>query len=551
MGPDRPTFTCKTPPSYITFNSITDSPIGDERSFVGVRDTATGDRGHANLWHNSIVVEEGHEYIIRVFVHNNAADNLKLQAESVRTFVNLPTSTDTSIRVFATISADNATPQKIWDHVTLTSDREFNLVPIDKSIIWENNCIGSNTPRGDCPAGVGGHGPLVLEGYDLFTNKGVLLGYAAMDGKLLPGYQYSGYLSFRVRPQFRPQVAVPEKQEAGRETELHHDVFISYSTKDQDVADHVYDALTKLGVRCWMATRNIGAGKTYSGEIVRGIKGCAVVLLLFSAAANESSAIVNEVEFAFRTKKTLLTWRLDNAVPNDDLSFFLLSRQWVDAEGGVNDRLLAEVKALVSLPDQDGDATIVGESSAPTGTTSSSARLGITVAVATHQEISDAVEKLELTAWHDVVEANAGDLIDVLIDYRNAGSANNLRVMLRNVLSIGLTYVPNSTKFVSFRADGELRGGGDFINLPEKADESTYNVCTGGLWASTATGGFRPTTSQHSYCLMFTVRVSDGIDLSDGDMTLSSTGYVSADVDGTRYYNSDTANILVRTTEGA
>jgi hypothetical protein len=45
-GPNRSTFTIDSPANYVTFNSITDNPnIGDERNFVGIRESGTN-----NLW---------------------------------------------------------------------------------------------------------------------------------------------------------------------------------------------------------------------------------------------------------------------------------------------------------------------------------------------------------------------------------------------------------------------------------------------------------------------------------------------------------------------
>lgn len=379
-GPERPTYTIEVPADHITFNSITNDPeIGDERNFVGARDAATGDNGMNNQWKdNEITVEEGHEYIIRVYVHNNAAQNLKLVANNVKAFVNLPTATAKSMDVFGTVSADNATPKEVYDHVTLKSDKNFNIVPVEGSIKWENNCIGSNHPTGDCPAGVGGNGPVVINGYDLFTSKGLLLGYSAMDGKIPGCYQYSGYLTFRIKPQFQHTAAI-----------------------------------------------------------------------------------------------------------------------------------------------------------------------GITKAVAEHNEIADAVEKFTQTKWHENIIAKPGQVVDFLIDYRNAGDSNNLAVLFRDALPTGFTYVPDSTKYIAYRSSGDIYGSGNVVNEAGKTDETVYNVTTYGLNASTATSGFAPTTNEHSYILMFSAKVDDNIKLVCGRNTVTNIAYVSADIDGVRFYNSDTANVTL------
>lgn len=46
------------------------------------------------------------------------------------------------------------------------------------------------------------------------------------------------------------------------EQELRHDVFISFSFKDQSVADRIVNHLTNLyGISCWICTEEIRAGE--------------------------------------------------------------------------------------------------------------------------------------------------------------------------------------------------------------------------------------------------------------------------------------------------
>lgn len=209
-GPvERKTFTIESPADYITFNSITNNPnFGDERNFVGIRDV----EDQSGIWNaNDIVVQEGHEYQVRIYVHNNAASNLNLIATNVRASVNLPTTSDKSIQINGFITADNAIykdangniikndqnqdQHSIWDQVTLNSDNDFNLLPVDGTIQWANNSVGKSVANG-------GTGPVQISGHNLFTNNGIQLGYDAMDGRIPGCFQYAGYLTFNVRPQF-------------------------------------------------------------------------------------------------------------------------------------------------------------------------------------------------------------------------------------------------------------------------------------------------------------------------------------------------------------
>lgn len=182
-GPERPTFTVANPADHITFNSITDNPhIGDERNFVGIRETGT-----SNLWTDNMNVQEGKSYTVRMYVHNNANQNLNLVAQNVTAKFNLPTTTGKSIQVNGFLNASNASPQEVYDHATFTSGNDFNLAYQPGTLKFENNAFGAaGTPISE----------------SVFTSAGAKLGYDKLDGKIPGCFQYAGYLSFIVKPQF-------------------------------------------------------------------------------------------------------------------------------------------------------------------------------------------------------------------------------------------------------------------------------------------------------------------------------------------------------------
>src|SRR6266496_2880689 len=124
-GPDRPTYTMAQPADHVTFDSITDNPeVGDERNFLTIKDAANTAAGG---WQDSATAQPGHEYLVRVYVHNDAAANLNLKATNVRTKVNVPATTGKSVQLGGFITADNAAPNEIWDSATLTSSSDFNV----------------------------------------------------------------------------------------------------------------------------------------------------------------------------------------------------------------------------------------------------------------------------------------------------------------------------------------------------------------------------------------------------------------------------------------
>lgn len=208
-GPSsRQTFTIEKPASYITFNSITNNPnYGDERNFVIAKDAANTQAGG---WSDNVTVQDGKEYLVRMYVHNNAGANLNLVANNTRVMANVPNNTAKNIRIDGYISANNANPQKIWDEVNFTSDKEFNLTYITGSTRYYNN-VNPN--------------PGFTLSDSIVTNSGAHIGYDKMDGNLPGCFQYSGIVTFKVKattkktPNFtiNKQVRVSGTNEAWKE----------------------------------------------------------------------------------------------------------------------------------------------------------------------------------------------------------------------------------------------------------------------------------------------------------------------------------------------
>lgn len=187
-GPDRPTFTVANPASYVTFNSITDNPIdGDERNFVRAKDTSLNT---PEAWKDDNVVAPGKEYKVRMVVHNNAADHLNLKAINTRVKAAVPTTTGKKVQISGFVSADNAQPAEVWDDVTFTSDKDFNLAYVPGSARIYNNGYAA-----------GGSGKALPD--SIVTSAGAKIGYEKEGDGIIPGcFKYLSYVEFTVKPQF-------------------------------------------------------------------------------------------------------------------------------------------------------------------------------------------------------------------------------------------------------------------------------------------------------------------------------------------------------------
>ena len=183
-GPDRPTFTVENPATYNTFNSITNNPhYGDERNFVRIKDAA--DTGPGN-WKDEINVDSNKEYLVQMYVHNNAGANLNKVAENVKVMANVPNTTGKQIQIDGFVTSSNATPNKIWDQAIFKSSQDFNLTYVPGSAVIYNNAFGQA-------------GAKLSD--NIVTSNGATIGYDKLDGKIPGCFEYAGYVSFKVKAQ--------------------------------------------------------------------------------------------------------------------------------------------------------------------------------------------------------------------------------------------------------------------------------------------------------------------------------------------------------------
>lgn len=110
-----------------------------------------------------------------------------------------------------------------------------------------------------------------------------------------------------------------------------HDVFISHSAKDKTTADAVCAMLESNGVRCWIAPRDVTPGMEWGQCIIEAIEQSRIMILVFTAHANESSQIRREIERAVNHGVAILPVRIEDVLPGKALEFFIGNVHWLDA----------------------------------------------------------------------------------------------------------------------------------------------------------------------------------------------------------------------------
>lgn len=108
-------------------------------------------------------------------------------------------------------------------------------------------------------------------------------------------------------------------------------VFISYSSKDRNVANMVCALLEDRDHRCWIAPRNILPGKEWGEAIIGGIRQSKIFVLIFSHHVNASPQILREVERAVNGGMPIIPFRIEDVVPEGSLEYFMSVPHWLDA----------------------------------------------------------------------------------------------------------------------------------------------------------------------------------------------------------------------------
>lgn len=183
-GPDRPTFTTATPARYVTFNSIIDNPSqGDERDFMLVRDSADSN----STYSNQANLTAGHQYVVYMYYHNNAAANLNLKALNTYVRAEIPaivSNGSNGVVANSYVTSSNAKPNEVHDDISF------------------NNATGGDIALRYVPGSATIHNFGATNGQalsDSIVTSGAIIGYNALDGVVQGCNKYAGYVTFNVQ----------------------------------------------------------------------------------------------------------------------------------------------------------------------------------------------------------------------------------------------------------------------------------------------------------------------------------------------------------------
>jgi hypothetical protein len=134
-------------------------------------------------------------------------------------------------------------------------------------------------------------------------------------------------------PEMKQQVVIPPitnpvPDGSGLKDKL---VFISYATKDKNIADAICHSLEQQKVRCWIAPRDVLPGMVFEKAIINGINDSDIFIIIYSAYSNRSPHVENEVREAWRTGIPIIPFRIEDVPMSEVLRYYISSKHWLDA----------------------------------------------------------------------------------------------------------------------------------------------------------------------------------------------------------------------------
>lgn len=139
-----------------------------------------------------------------------------------------------------------------------------------------------------------------------------------------------------------------------KEQKMEKLVFISYSTKDKEVAFQIVDHFESKGIGCYIAPRDIQPGGSYASKLTRAICESKAIVLVASDAINNSEHVLNEIDIFVSENKYFVPFFIEEFEMNPDLRYYLGRKQRIIAYPGEPsahfDRLLDSLSSVVQVP---------------------------------------------------------------------------------------------------------------------------------------------------------------------------------------------------------
>ena len=142
-----------------------------------------------------------------------------------------------------------------------------------------------------------------------------------------------------------PKIA-PVASSSITDQEDHFDVYLSYTSNNEQIARALVGEMTSQGRSVWW-DKSIEKGVDWRLESVRAIELSKAFVVLFSKESNSSKRLKKELAIADNLDKIVIPVMIDDATPKGHLLYELASRNWIQLFPHPESKIVALVERIV------------------------------------------------------------------------------------------------------------------------------------------------------------------------------------------------------------
>lgn len=135
-------------------------------------------------------------------------------------------------------------------------------------------------------------------------------------------------------------------------------IFISFSSKQTEEAEHICKVLETNGISCFISTRDLIAGEEYAAQLLQRINDADAVVLLLSKDSNESPHVLREVEYAVSHNTPILVYSLEEVELSNSMKYFLMTHQWITENDDKETKLVDSARYIIEKKATDTKTNI-------------------------------------------------------------------------------------------------------------------------------------------------------------------------------------------------
>lgn len=125
-------------------------------------------------------------------------------------------------------------------------------------------------------------------------------------------------------------------------------VFISFSSKQQNEATRICNLIEANGISCFISSRDLIAGEEYAKQLIDNISACDSVVLVLTNDSNNSPHVLREIEYAVSHNIPIIVYVQEECTLSKSMEYFLMTHQWLLPSADQDNKLIESVKHILN-----------------------------------------------------------------------------------------------------------------------------------------------------------------------------------------------------------